>query len=62
MKTGDAVAQPAPVVEALVEVAVQAPAEVTPEAVDGAPALRSPFELLPVGEAFGVCSVDGVCS
>ncbi|MEV0894923.1 hypothetical protein [Promicromonospora sp. NPDC050262] len=58
MKTGDAVVQAAPVVEA----AVQAPAEVMPVAVDGAPAVRSPFELLPVGEAFGVCSVDGVCS
>ena len=46
----------------MVEAAVQAPAEVMPEAVDGAPAVRSPFELLPVGEAFGVCSVDGVCS
>ncbi|MFJ3405664.1 hypothetical protein [Promicromonospora sp. NPDC090134] len=55
MKTGDAVVQAAPVVEAV----VPAPAEVTP---DAAPAAPSPFELLPVGEAFGVCSVDGVCS
>lgn len=55
MKTGDAVVQAAP----MVEEAVPAPAEVTP---DVAPPASSPFELLPVGDAFGVCSVDGVCS
>lgn len=54
MKTSDTVAEATPVVET--------PAEVTPGVVDGAPVAPSPFELLPVGEAFGVCSVDGVCS
>ncbi|MFD2792412.1 hypothetical protein ACFS27_02505 [Promicromonospora vindobonensis] len=27
-----------------------------------APAPSSPFELIPTGEAFGVCDLDGVCS
>lgn len=54
MKTSDTVAEATPVVET--------PAEVTPGVVDGARVASSPFEILPAGEAFGVCSVDGVCS
>jgi hypothetical protein len=41
---------------------VDSPVEQTPEAVDGAPPATSPFELLPAGESFGVCDLDGVCS
>lgn len=54
MKTSDTVAEATPVVET--------PAEVTSGVVDGASVSSSPFEILPAGEAFGVCSVDGVCS
>jgi len=56
MTSSNAVTEPAPVVDA--------PAEHTPAAVDGGPAARfntAPFEFLPVGEAFGVCDVDGEC-
>lgn len=56
MTSSNAVTEPAPVVDA--------PAEHTATAVDGGPATRSntsPFEFLPVGEAFGVCDVDGEC-
>lgn len=43
---------------------VASPAEKSTEAVDAAasPLPASPFELLPSGEAFGVCDLDGVCS
>ena len=54
MTSSNAIAQSAPVVDV--------PAEKVPEAVDGGPATLSPFELLPAGESFGVCDVDGVCS
>ncbi|MDR7383907.1 hypothetical protein [Promicromonospora iranensis] len=54
MTSSNAIADPAS--------AVGSPAEKTPEAVDGAPATTSPFELLPAGESFGVCDLDGVCS
>lgn len=40
-----------------------APADKTPEPVDGGTATTpAPFELLPTGESFGVCDLDGVCS
>jgi hypothetical protein len=59
MTSSNAVAEPALV--------VGSPAEQTPETVDGgsttpAPTTPSPFELLPAGEAFGVCDLDGACS
>ncbi|MFI2365796.1 hypothetical protein [Promicromonospora sp. NPDC019610] len=54
MTTSDPVVEATPVVET--------PVEVTPGAVDGTPAAPSPFQLLPADDAFGVCSVDGVCS
>lgn len=44
--------------------AAEAPTEPTPAAADAALADRpapAPFEFLPVGEAFGVCDVDGEC-
>jgi hypothetical protein len=42
---------------------VDSPVEQTPEAADGGSATTtSPFELLPAGESFGVCDLDGVCS
>jgi len=56
MTSSNAIAEPTPVVDV--------PAEHIPEAVDRGPATRSntsPFEFLPVGEAFGVCDVDGEC-
>lgn len=56
MTSSNAVAEPA--------VVVDAPAEHTPEAADGGPAAQfntSPFEFLPVGDAFGVCDLDGEC-
>jgi hypothetical protein len=53
MTSSNAIAEPAPVADA--------PAEKTPDAVDGALANPSPFQLLPVGESFGVCDVDGEC-
>jgi hypothetical protein len=53
MTSSNAIAEAAPVVDA--------PAEHIPDAVDGGPATPSPFELLPVGEAFGVCDLDGEC-
>jgi hypothetical protein len=55
MTSSNAIAEPTPVVDI--------PAD-TPEAVDGGPATlsnTSPFEFLPVGEAFGVCDIDGEC-
>ncbi len=54
MTTSDTVAEATPVVET--------PVEVIPGTVDGAAAVSSPFQLLPADDAFGVCSVDGVCS
>jgi hypothetical protein len=56
MTPSNVIADPAPV--------VGSPAEKTTEAVDAAtsPTPTSPFELLPTGEAFGVCDLDGVCS
>ncbi|MFI2487857.1 hypothetical protein ACH47X_13150 [Promicromonospora kroppenstedtii] len=54
MKTSDTVAEATPVVET--------PTEATSGVADGASVSSSPFEILPAGEAFGVCSVDGVCS
>lgn len=59
MTSSNVIADPAPVVDS--------PAEKTTEAVDDAPAAvpgtpTSPFELLPTGEAFGVCDLDGACS
>ena len=59
MTSSNAITDPATVVDA--------PTESIFEAVDGdatAPSLTnpSPFELLPTGESFGVCDVDGVCS
>jgi hypothetical protein len=37
------------------------PAEQSPEALRDTQAAPSPFQLLPVGEAFGVCGLDGEC-
>jgi hypothetical protein len=56
MTSSNAIAEPAQV--------VGSPAEKTTEAVGAAtsPLPTSPFELLPTGEAFGVCDLDGVCS
>lgn len=54
MTSSNAIAESAPVVDVL--------AEKAPEATDGGPTTPSPFELLPTGESFGVCDVDGVCS
>jgi hypothetical protein len=56
MTSSNVIADPVPV--------VGSPAEKTTEAVDAAvsPMPTSPFELLPTGEAFGVCDLDGVCS
>ena len=54
MMSSNAIAESAPVVDV--------PVENAPEAVDGGPTALSPFELLPTGESFGVCDVDGVCS
>lgn len=56
MTSSNVIADPAPVVDS--------PAEKTTEAVDGLTTTptASPFELLPTGEAFGVCDLDGVCS
>ncbi|MFD2793454.1 hypothetical protein ACFS27_07815 [Promicromonospora vindobonensis] len=55
MTSSNAVTEPAP--------AVDAPADQASEAaVDGGATIPSPFELLPTGESFGVCDVDGVCS
>lgn len=56
MTSSNVIADPASV--------VGSPAEKTTEAVDAvaSPAPTSPFELLPTGEAFGVCDLDGVCS
>jgi hypothetical protein len=56
MTSSNVIADPAPV--------VASPAEKSTEAVDAAasPLPTSPFELLPTGEAFGVCDLDGVCS
>jgi hypothetical protein len=55
MTSSNVIADPAPV--------VGSPAEKTTEAVDAAsPMPTSPFELLPAGEAFGVCDLDGACS
>ena len=54
MTSSNAFAEPALVAEAL--------PKQTPETVDGGSTTRSPFELLPTGEAFGVCDLDGECS
>ena len=56
MTSSNVIADPAPV--------VASSAEKSTEAVDAAasPVPASPFELLPTGEAFGVCDLDGVCS
>lgn len=56
MTSSNVIADPAPV--------VGSPAEKTTEAGDAvtSPTPTSPFELLPTGEAFGVCDLDGVCS
>lgn len=54
MTSSNATAEPAP--------AVDLPAEQSPETVGDGPVNPSPFELLPTGEAFGVCDLDGVCS
>lgn len=56
MTSSNVIADPAPVVDSS--------AEMTTEAVDAAasPTPTSPFELLPTGEAFGVCDLDGACS
>lgn len=55
MTSSNAVAEPA--------LAVGSPAEQTPDAATTpAPTAPSPFELLPTGEAFGVCDLDGACS
>ncbi|MCP2285928.1 hypothetical protein APR04_004864 [Promicromonospora umidemergens] len=54
MTSSNAIAESAPVADV--------PVEKAPEAVDGGPTTPSPFELLPTGESFGVCDVDGVCS
>lgn len=54
MTSSNATAEPA--------TAVRTPDEHIPEAAEAAPATPA-FELLPVvGEAFGVCDLDGVCS
>jgi hypothetical protein len=55
MTSSNVIADPAPVVGSF--------AEKTTEAVDAAsPVPISPFELLPTGETFGVCDLDGACS
>lgn len=56
MTSSNVIADPAPV--------VASPAEKSTEAVGAAasPLPTSPFELLPTGESFGVCDLDGVCS
>jgi hypothetical protein len=56
MTSSNVIADPAPV--------AGSPAEKSTEAVDAAtpPMPTSPFELLPTGESFGVCDLDGVCS
>ncbi|MFI9486913.1 hypothetical protein ACIG47_11025 [Promicromonospora sp. NPDC052451] len=54
MTSSNSVAEPAPVAEAAHEPA--------PETAGTTPVTPMPFELLPVGEAFGVCDLDGVCS
>ena len=58
MTSSNAVVEPVREVDAP---AVETPAAETPEAVDGGPTTPAPFELLPVGEAFGVCNLDGEC-
>lgn len=52
MTSSNAIADPVPLADA--------PAE-APEAVDNGSATPSPFQLLPVGDAFGVCDLDGEC-
>ena len=56
MTSSNVLADPTPVVDS--------PAENTLEAAGTAASATptSPFELLPTGEAFGVCDLDGVCS
>ena len=54
MTSSNAIAESAPVADV--------PTEKAPQAVDGGPTAPSPFELLPTGESFGVCDVDGMCS
>ncbi len=58
MTSSNAVVEPIRAVDAL---AIGTPEAETPEAVDGGPTTPAPFELLPVGEAFGVCDLDGEC-
>jgi hypothetical protein len=53
MTSSNAIADATPVADA--------PAEQSPETLHDAPATPSPFQLLPVGEAFGVCGLDGEC-
>lgn len=56
MTSSNAVTDPAPV--------AGTPAEPAPAVVDGGPVApfnTAPFEFLPVGDAFGVCDVDGEC-
>lgn len=65
MKSSNAIPAPGLVLDA--PAALAAPAAEAPESVDGGAASASPatpsrFELLPTGEAFGVCDLDGVCS
>ncbi|WP_460886257.1 hypothetical protein [Promicromonospora xylanilytica] len=54
MTSGNAIAESAPVADL--------PADRSPEPVDGGTTAPAPFELLPTGESFGVCDLDGVCS
>lgn len=58
MTSSNAIIEPVRAVDAP---AIETPAAETPGAVDGGPATPTPFKLLPVGEAFGVCDLDGEC-
>ncbi|WP_369369797.1 hypothetical protein AB1046_13370 [Promicromonospora sp. Populi] len=65
MKSSNAISAPGLVLDApaaLAASAAEAPESVDAGAATASPTTASPFQLLPTGEAFGVCDLDGVCS